>query len=365
MTLFDEDLEYKIRFQNNGNDTAFVVKIIDQLDSNIDPSSVRVINSSHPVKTTIEASTLQFLFEDILLVDSMTNFDESQGFVTFRCNVNESIVENTEVINQAEIIFDSNIPIITNATLNTFVSKLCTSDTTQLSVNICEGENYFGYDSTGIYTTVEPVDFGCDSTTIINLMVTEPATSFLTIEICEGDTILISGTDYILTESTEIIDTTFDSNGCISNLTEIDIMVNPILMIDIDTTICEGMNFLGFSESGEYSLDSINDEGCTDLYSIQLTVLPLSDPTCIVGTQDFQKTEIKVYPNPARDQFFVEGENIERITIYSMNYQKMEEQVIQNRAKILELSTDKLIQGLYVIRIKSEGKIFYKKLIVE
>ena len=420
LTLMDEDLEYKIRFQNNGNDTAFLVTIIDQLDPNIDVSSVRVVNSSHPVRTVIEESTLQFIFEDILLVDSTTNYDDSQGFVTFRCNAIEGIAENTIVTNQADIIFDLNSPIITNSTINTFVSELCTSDTVEIFTFICEGDDYLGYDSTGVYTTVDPTEFGCDSTTIINLMVSVHAVGSLSVEacqgepilifdteyvftesteiidtaygpdgcigtlttidvnvnsaqtimldttVCEGEIVLINDTEYVFTESTEFIDTTFDADGCIDLLTTIKATVNPTQTFNIDTTICEGLSYLGLTVSGEYDLDSINEFGCIDTYSILLTVLPLSDPLCTVGTEDLSANEVNIYPNPARDQFFIEGENaIEVVSIYSINYQKVEEIIFAEGMQKVQMSAEKLKKGIYILAIKSEDRYIYKKLLVE
>ena len=50
LTLMEEFLEYTIRFQNNGNDTAYNVKIVDPLDENIEPTSIRVVSSSHASK---------------------------------------------------------------------------------------------------------------------------------------------------------------------------------------------------------------------------------------------------------------------------------------------------------------------------
>ena len=467
LTLFEEDLEYKIRFQNNGNDTAFTVKIVDQLDPNIEPSSIRTVNSSHAVQTSVVGNVLEFLFEDINLVDSMTNYDDSQGFVTFRCNVKESIIENTVVTNQAEIIFDSNLPIITNSTLNTFVSKLCTDVVTEMDVEICEGDSfngytesgtytdiipiemncdstviinlevqgityssqdiqacegksfllngeeyilyesqeisdtiyniigcisnvlmyqvdvtpttqvsivtticegmdYFGMDSTGTYTIVDLLDSGCDSITIVDLTVIEPVLSNQDFSVCEDESIVINGTEYNFSESSEFIDTIIDSNGCISTLTTIDVTVISTLTIDIDTTICEGMSYLGFSESGEYSFDSINSNGCFDIYSIQLTVLPLTNPACIVGIDEVSENNINIYPNPAINQFFIEGESVlDAISIYSMDYRKIEEVEVSNRGKIIEVSTQNLFSGLYIIEIKSGSKIYYKKLVIE
>ncbi len=44
------ELDYLIRFQNIGNDTAFNVKIINPIDTNLfELNSFRFINSSHPV----------------------------------------------------------------------------------------------------------------------------------------------------------------------------------------------------------------------------------------------------------------------------------------------------------------------------
>lgn len=44
----DQDIEYLIRFQNTGTDTAFKVVIRDQLDKNLDWNSFEVLSSSHP-----------------------------------------------------------------------------------------------------------------------------------------------------------------------------------------------------------------------------------------------------------------------------------------------------------------------------
>lgn len=48
-TLKTDTLLYTIRFQNTGNDTAFVVKIRDTLSTHLDYSTFRFIGSSHPV----------------------------------------------------------------------------------------------------------------------------------------------------------------------------------------------------------------------------------------------------------------------------------------------------------------------------
>jgi len=63
-----DELTYKIRFQNTGNDTAFTVVLVDTLDTeHLDISTLEVLNSSHNYTLSIEdAQILTFTFNDIL-----------------------------------------------------------------------------------------------------------------------------------------------------------------------------------------------------------------------------------------------------------------------------------------------------------
>ncbi len=119
--LLDEALVYTIRFQNTGNAEAYDVVIRDTLSSYLDPATFRVISSSHMdiLSTSLsENQYLTFYFNDIFLPDSTTNFDESQGYVTYRIRPHEDTPEETIVQNTAGIYFDFNPPVITNTTEN-------------------------------------------------------------------------------------------------------------------------------------------------------------------------------------------------------------------------------------------------------
>lgn len=111
------DIEYLIRFQNTGTDTAFTVVIRDQLSPWLDPGSVRPGASSHPYKFEYYGDRdIKFTFENILLPDSSTNLEGSQGFVSFRIAQNADVQLETEILNNAGIYFDFNEPVITNTT---------------------------------------------------------------------------------------------------------------------------------------------------------------------------------------------------------------------------------------------------------
>ncbi|MFH2142730.1 MAG: FG-GAP-like repeat-containing protein [Bacteroidota bacterium] len=117
----DEILEYTVRFQNTGNDTAINVKIRDQIDPNIDISSIQLLGTSHhSVDVYIEQNRwLVIQFDSIMLPDSTTNFIESQGFVKYRMAIDSTVLPNTKIQNNANIFFDCNPAVVTNNVLNT------------------------------------------------------------------------------------------------------------------------------------------------------------------------------------------------------------------------------------------------------
>lgn len=124
-TLFKEEMEFLVRFQNTGNDTAFTVVIRDTLDKNLDWSTFRPLVGSHPFETHIqENGALSFTFKNILLPDSKTNEPLSHGFVSYRVSPKKGLPEQTEIKNTAYIYFDFNPPIQTNTTSNVMVSSL-------------------------------------------------------------------------------------------------------------------------------------------------------------------------------------------------------------------------------------------------
>jgi hypothetical protein len=110
-------LEYIIRFQNTGNDTAFTVKILNPIDTNkLDISSIEFVNASHPVNINWinYQRNMEFKFENILLPDSNTNEPLSHGFVRYRIQPKTTLNAGDTIPNFAAIYFDFNEPVITN-----------------------------------------------------------------------------------------------------------------------------------------------------------------------------------------------------------------------------------------------------------
>ncbi len=120
-----ERLEYMIRFQNTGSDTAFNVVILNQFDPFLDFSSINPGVSSHNYDWSFSDDRLiEFTFDNINLVDSTANLELSQGYIKYQIELKESILIEDIVNNQAEIFFDFNDPIITNIVDVTLVQDL-------------------------------------------------------------------------------------------------------------------------------------------------------------------------------------------------------------------------------------------------
>jgi uncharacterized repeat protein (TIGR01451 family) len=123
--LNDTDLEYTIRFQNTGNDTAFVVRLVNPLPPSLNPASLRIGGSSHPFTWRLASNgVLEFLFQNIRLVDSTTNEPKSHGFVTYRIKTQPNLAIGTTIPNQANIYFDVNLPVATNTYTHTIGERI-------------------------------------------------------------------------------------------------------------------------------------------------------------------------------------------------------------------------------------------------
>ena len=114
------DLEYLIRFQNTGTDTAFNVVVRDTLSEFLDVSTLRLGASSHSVDFEMVGNGVAvFSFPNIMLPDSNVNEAASNGFVKFRIAQKPDLPNGTVLENEAAIFFDFNEPIITNKVIHT------------------------------------------------------------------------------------------------------------------------------------------------------------------------------------------------------------------------------------------------------
>jgi uncharacterized repeat protein (TIGR01451 family) len=119
-------IDYLIRFQNTGTDTAFNVIVEDVIDNTLlDISTLKILGASHNMSLDIKnRNNLVFNFKNIMLPDSFKNEKLSHGFVQFSIQQNRNVSLGSVIKNKAAIFFDFNAPIITNETFHTIGKDL-------------------------------------------------------------------------------------------------------------------------------------------------------------------------------------------------------------------------------------------------
>ncbi len=110
----DEWIDYTIRFQNTGTDTAFNVVITDTIPAQLDLATFEPGAASHANSLSIrDGNVLRWAFHDIQLPDSNVNEPRSHGFVSFRIKPRLPLLPGEVLSNIANIYFDFNPPVIT------------------------------------------------------------------------------------------------------------------------------------------------------------------------------------------------------------------------------------------------------------
>ena len=265
-TLMDEELEYTVRFQNTGNDTAYNVYISDVMDAQMHPSTLRILGSSHPMELNVrDNGVVTFAFNNIMLPDSGANQAESNGFVKFAISPRDTINIGSEVANTAYIYFDNNYPIKTNTTLNTYVDQIPV-DSIVINHTICYGESYESHNQSGTYTKYEVKPDGCKEYTTLNLSILTQNTSSINQNICYGNNF------ESYTATGVYIDTLSSAFGC-DSIRQINLTVLDTVMAYETASICFGDSYSGYSQTGMYYDTLIGLNGCDSTRVLNLTVL--------------------------------------------------------------------------------------------
>ncbi len=123
-----DKIEYLIRFQNTGTDTAFTVRIEDPITKKFNISSLNPVAASHDYTWSVNNGMLVVLFENIQLVDSFKNEPASHGFIKFEIQLDSLTLRGDDVKNLAGIFFDFNEPIITEEVITVIGQPLNTKE---------------------------------------------------------------------------------------------------------------------------------------------------------------------------------------------------------------------------------------------
>lgn len=160
-----EFLQYLIRFQNTGTDTAFFVTVKDTLQANLDLNTLETISASHPFTFRMNGNIATWDFKMILLPDSITDEPNSHGYISFKIKPKTGLAVGDVFTNSAGIYFDFNLPVITNRD-NTVIGSntgVCPNGNVSFEAGIAgttyqwqvnNGSGYTNLSNTGIYSGV-------------------------------------------------------------------------------------------------------------------------------------------------------------------------------------------------------------------
>ncbi|MEX0811607.1 MAG: SBBP repeat-containing protein [Chitinophagales bacterium] len=330
----NQNLEYMIRFQNVGTDTAVNIVIKDTLSEDFNIFTLQSGVSSHPYEFSISGQReLTWRFNNIMLPDSTIDQPNSNGFVMFKVEQNPDLPLGTVLKNRAGIYFDFEAPVITNTSAHTIsefnllpigIDEILLCDSSEYtwidgntyytnntsatytlpgaaasgidsivrlrlsfntstsgtdSIIACDSliwidENtYYANNNTATHTLQN--EQGCDSIITLNLTVYSSSTESYIETICEGDVYAVHGFTY---DQTGIYnDTLFYQSGCDSIRYTVNLTVDSATELTYTETICEGDVFsvhgFDYDQSGVYKDTLFYQSGCDSIrFTVDLTV---------------------------------------------------------------------------------------------
>ncbi len=110
-------INYIVRFENTGTDTAFKIIVTDELSTLLDLNSLQIVNLSSGCSIQVDDRLLKFTFNDVNLPYTSIDKIRSHGFIVFRVKPLATVTNGTDIPNKASIYFDYNLPIITNTAI--------------------------------------------------------------------------------------------------------------------------------------------------------------------------------------------------------------------------------------------------------
>lgn len=381
-------IQYTIRFQNTGTDTAFFINIYDTLSNKLDVSTLTLGTSSHSYDFQFippddsGRQVIRFRFDPIFLPDSGTNQAASNGFVNFNVRLNASLQIGTTVENRAAIFFDYNDPIITNTITRTVFEPdtiICKNNTSIQHFSACDsftwidGKTYTRSTQSPTFILFGQAKNGCDSVLLLDLTILPSISSVDSQKACDSFT-WIDGNTYLQNNDTA----TFllkNANGC-DSLVQLNLRIN---RVDNGITVL-GSTLSASADSGaQYQwLDCKNGYVTTipgetnksftpnqnGLYAVIIQQHGCADTSeCIpitnvgISHSNFGPLFL-VYPNPTTGQLNINlGLRHQDISVSVWNIlgQKVSEKYIQNTNMItLDLPG---IDGVYLLEVSTkDGK---------
>jgi uncharacterized repeat protein (TIGR01451 family) len=350
----NQQIEYLVRFQNIGTDTAVNVVILDTLSTDLNIFTVQSGVSSHPYEFRMYGPrVLEWRFNNIMLPDSTADGPGSNGFVMFKVQQVPNLPFGTLIENTANIYFDFEDPVITNTYIHTVTdfsgtlfpapeaglvhqgaSALCDGQAIILSATL--GQGY-------LWSTGE---------TTQSITVGDEGEYWVTVSYQDG-TESISPTMTIATVSNPTVVMTDVEEG-------LNILSPPVELEGTPT----GGTFTGTAVSGNMfdpSEAGLGEHCLTYTYTDEVGCEG-ADVHCVmvdfaVGAENGQAVTFTVFPNPGNGLFTLvtsEGGAV-RLTVTDISGREVfQESYTATPGTAHSIDISKQANGIYTLRIETE-----------
>ena len=390
----DAELQYQIRFQNTGTDTAYTAIVIDTLSDNLDIATLQVGAASHKYQFNVSGKgkpVLTWTFNNINLPDSTKGKLKSNGFISFSIKAKTGLPAQTKIENYADIIFDFNDPVRTNTTFNVMYDV---PPVVQAAVKLDEK----ALTPLPVINSFLPLKAKSGDAVTIKGNNFEKVLAYNVLKINDIQTVVQSASDSVLVVKVPPGAVSgklnlITSYGTTQSTTAIIILPPPIITsfspekgIPGDKITITGSNFDEIATNNTVKFGSLSAQ----VLSANANTLEVKIPSGFyrakvavttpmgnaVSTADFtmlltaldpnSENQIKVYPNPTKGNFVVDYSestlSIKEIEVFnSIGQQIYNQKNIQNKKMEINLTEP----GLYFIRIQTSQSNFIRKLVVE
>ncbi|GAA4461991.1 hypothetical protein GCM10023093_07720 [Nemorincola caseinilytica] len=287
-------LEYRVRFENTGNDTARNIHVLDTLPAGVIPATLEVLSASHGMTASVVndgvRNIAKFDFAGINLPDS-SHHNLCNGMFTFRIKTLTALPDGTDIMNRVGIYFDENAVVMTNQVNNIIgiapiqgPDHVCLGHPDTMSNTTPGGVWASSTPATGTIAANGIVTGIVAGTTVISYTVSNSCTSrtatkTVTVSPIAVPTVTVSTPDLTVCSGSPVIFTAVPAHGG----------TTPAYVWSVNGTIVSaGMAYSYLPATGDMvSVMMTSSEACTlpnvVADTITMTVLPTGMPVALIS----------------------------------------------------------------------------------